>query len=154
MHAEGPALDALDTAFACSATPADPSACVPEPRDVLSELDEAVQAVWRGADAKEIGGILKWATVTKVKDLPKGTKIIGSTVQRKFKRDGTPKTRVCVQGFSQIPFLHYDRTHSPTICHSSCRALCAVGAAMNASIEFCDFTMAYTQSALKPSEYI
>ena len=34
---------------------------IPQPRDNLDDLDEAVQAVWRGADKKEIDGILKWA---------------------------------------------------------------------------------------------
>ena len=132
----------------------DPEPYIPQPRDNLDDLDEAVQAVWRGADDKEIAGILKWAKVIKIKDVPKGTKIIGSTVQRKFKRDGTPKTRVCVQGFNMIAGLHYDRTHSPCIAHCSTRCLLSIAACLDACVDFVDFTQAYTQSELDPSEYI
>ena len=64
-------------------------------------------------------GILSWAKVVRVCDLPKGTKVIGSTTQRKFKCDGTAKTPVCVQGFSQIHNIHYDRKQSPLVTQGS-----------------------------------
>ena len=50
--------------------------------------------------------------------------------------------------------MHYDRTHSPCIGHSSMRCLISLAACINANIDFCDFTQAYTQSELDPSEYI
>ena len=51
------------------------------------------------------------------------TEMQGCSVNRKIKRDGTCKTRICAQGFSQIWGTHYDRTHSPCIGHSSMRYL-------------------------------
>ena len=110
--------------------------------------------MWSPADKKEIDGILEWAQKIKRKDLPTGTKIVGCSVNRKIKRDGTCKTRICAQGFSQIWGTHYDRTHSPCIGHSSMRCLISLAACINANIDFCDFTQAYTQSELEPSEYI
>ena len=137
----------------CAALTA-PEGTIPQPRDRLDEFDEAVQAVWGPADKKEIDGILKWAKVTKVKDLPKGTKVVGTTTQRKVKRDGTPKTRVCIQGFGQIKGLHYERNHSPCMSHCSLRTILSLGACIDAIVEFIDYTQAYTQSALKPEEWI
>ena len=128
--------------------------CTPASKEKLSELDEAIQAMWSPADKKEIDGILEWAQKIKRKDLPTGTKIVGCSVNRKIKRDGTCKTRICAQGFSQIWGTHYDRTHSPCIGHSSMRCLISLAACINANIDFCDFTQAYTQSELEPSEYI
>ena len=85
---------------------------------------------------------------------PQTTKVVGSTTQRKFKRDGTPKTRVCVQGFSQIKGLHYERNHSPCMSHASLRTILGLAASIDAVVEFVDYTQAYTQSKLQPSEYI
>ena len=75
-------------------------------------------------------------------------------VQRKVKRDGTHKTRVCVQGFSQIQGQHFDRNYSPCIAHASLRTLLSLAACLDASVDFCDYTAAYTQCNLDPSEYI
>lgn len=145
-------IDRLAAELAASAAPG--GDYIPQSKEKLSELDEAIRAIWEPPDKKEIDGILEWATVCKVKDLPAGTKVVGCSVQRKFKRDGTPKTRVCAQGFSQVYGIHYDRSHSPTILHSSLRSICAVAASLGAQVDFCDFTSAYTQSELLPSEYI
>jgi len=145
--------DELVTACSVAAAP-EGTSYIPKPRDRLDELDEAVQAVWAKADAKEFGGILEWAKVIKVKDLPKGTKTVGTTAQRKFKRDLTPKTRVCIQGFSQIPGLDFTRNHSPCMAHASLRTIFGMAACLEADIDFCDYTSAYTQSDLDPSEYV
>jgi len=128
---------------------------VPGPRTNLDEIPDAIiRELWKAADKKEIDGILKWAKITKVKDLPSGTKVVGSTSQRKIKRDGTHKTRVCAQGFSQIWGQHYDRKQSPCISHCSLRSLISIAACEGAELSFIDFTQAYTQSDLDPSEYI
>ena len=137
-----------------TASAAPGGAYIPLPKEKLSDLDETVQAMWEPPDKKEIDGILEWAEIVKIADLPKGTKIIGCTVQRSIKRDGTLKTRVCVQGFGQIWGLHYDRSHSPCMMHPSLRTIVGVAACTNATLECIDFTQAYTQSALKPEEYI
>ena len=150
------AIERAALALAASAAPGSnyPDGYIPQSKDNLSDLDDAIRAMWEPADKKEIDGILEWATIHKLKDLPEGTKIMGCSVQRKIKRDGTCKTRVCVQGFSQIFGIHYDRSHSPCILHSSLRSICAIGASIGADIDFCDFTAAYTQSDLPPSEYV
>ena len=43
---------------------------VPQSKEKLSDLDEAIRAIWEPADAKEIDGILKWAKVEKVNVRP------------------------------------------------------------------------------------
>ena len=95
-----------------------PNSYVPLPKERLSDLDEAIQAIWAPADEKEINGILEWAKVIKVKDLPEGTKIIGSTTQRKFKRDGTAKTRVCVHAHTSTAPT-YQASHTKSVRHSA-----------------------------------
>ena len=143
--------------YAASAAPGGASSndtYIPQPKERLADLDEPTKAMWEAPDKKEIDGILEWAEVIKLSDLPAHVKIIGLTMQRSIKRDGTLKTRCCVQGFSQIWGLHYDRSHSPCVMHSSLRCIDAVGACLNASMHFIDFTQAYCQSELKPSEYI
>ena len=138
----------------CSSTPVTDD-YVPGPRANIDDIpDDIVRDLWKASDRKEIDGILKWAKVTKVKDMPKFEKVVGSTTQRKIKRDGTYKSRVCAQGFSQIFGQHYDRKQSPCIAHSSLRSLIAIAACENAELCFVDFTQAYTQSDLDPSEYI
>ena len=127
---------------------------IPQPKERLEDLAEPIKAMWEAPDKKEIDGILEWAEVWKLSDLPAHIKIIGLTMQRSIKRDGTLKTRCCVQGFSQIWGLHYDRSHSPCVMHSSLRCIDAVAACLNAELHFIDFTQAYCQSELKPSEYI
>ena len=115
-------------------------AYTPASKEKLSELEEAIQAMWGPADKREIHGIFEWAQKIKRKDLPTGTKIVGCSVNRKVKLNGTCKTRICAQGFSQIWGTHYDRTHSPCIGHSSMRCLISPAVCISANINFCDFT--------------
>ena len=150
-------FQALVAHSAASAAPGGASSndtYIPQPKERLADLDEPTKAMWEAPDKKEIDGILEWAEVIKLSDLPAHVKIIGLTMQRSIKRDGTLKTRCCVQGFSQIWGLHYDRSHSPCVMHSSLRCIDAVAACLNAELHFIDFTQAYCQSELKPSEYI
>ena len=139
---------------ACAALPVE-GEVVPSPHDLIDDIeDEIWRAAWKAADTKELSGILKWATTHKVKNLPKGTKVLTGTMQRKIKRDGTKKSRFCVHGFLQRHGIHFDRKSCPAMAHSSLRTICSLAAALGADIDFCDFTAAYTQSELLPDEYI
>ena len=139
---------------ACAALPVE-GEVVPNPHANIDDIeDELWRAAWKAADTKELSGILKWATKHKIKNLPKGTRVLGSTMQRKVKRSGECKSRLCVQGFMQQWLVDYDRKQSPCIAHASLRTLIAVAAAVGADIDFIDFVQAYTQSQLAPNEYV
>ena len=140
----------------CSASPGGiPDDYVPKPRDNVDEIeDDVIREAWKESDKKEFDGILKWAKPVKVKDLPKGVVVLGGTTQRVIKRDGRRKTRFCIQGFKQIWKMHYDRTHSPALMHASTRTLLATCASIGAKVDFADFTQAYTQADLDPSEWL
>ena len=45
-----------------------------------------------------------------------------------------------MQGFSQIWGIHYDRSHSPCMAHSSLRTILSVASCLDLALEFCDFT--------------
>ena len=96
------------------------------------------------ASHKKVG---TWDLVS-ASNLPKGSKVVGSTWSYKLKRnaDGTIsryKARFCAQGFSQIDGLHYNQTYSNAISRDAFRFLLAYSAMMNLKLTGGDIKTAY-----------
>ena len=88
------------------------------------------------------------------KDLPDDTKIIKATMPFTRKRDGTEKARVCTRGDTMEQGIHYYRSYSPTIMHTSMRCLISVAAALGLLISGGDFTQAYPNAPQDPFYYM
>ncbi|MDA2987416.1 MAG: reverse transcriptase domain-containing protein, partial [Actinomycetota bacterium] len=72
----------------------------------------------------------------------------------KTKRDGTLKSRLCVQGCSQIAGVDYDQTHCATLRPGSLRALTALAAGLGLRMRRWDFASAYLQGSLEDGEVV
>ena len=82
------------------------------------------------ADTKETDGIFAKDAVVEVPEdaVPEGTQILNILTQRKLKKNGTIKSRHCLNGKHMRKGVHFDRSYSPTLQHTSMRALAAVAA--------------------------
>ena len=107
------------------------------------------------ADKRENDGIFDKKAVEEIclSDVPEGTHIFDILTMRKLKRDGTAKSRNCVNGKDMVQGVHYNRSYSPTMQYTSIRALTAVSALHNLTMSSGDFTLAYLHAELKPEEY-
>ena len=63
----------------------------------------------------------------------------------KLKRDGTAKSRLCVQGCNLEKGVDYDQTFAKTLLHSSARGLFAFAARNKCNVRSIDYVAAYLQ---------
>ena len=87
-------------------------------------------------------------------DLPPGRKLVKFTWVYKKKRDGSLKSRLCVQGCTQIPGVDYDQTHCATMRSSSLRLLSAIASGLSLNMRRWDFASAYLQGSLIEGEVV
>ncbi|MBW0542252.1 hypothetical protein O181_081967 [Austropuccinia psidii MF-1] len=97
--------------------------------------------------------------VIKTVPLPSGKRSIGFSVQFKRKFDSENnlvknKVRICAQGFSQQPGVHYDNTFSPTGKLSSLRALLAIASNRKLEVHHMDAVAAFLNPSLNEEIYI
>ena len=111
---------------------------------------------WRASERKEIQNHLKNKTFDIIdrSELPTGRKLVRWTWVYKWKRDGTQKSRLCVQGCSMVPGIDYDQTFCATMRSTSLRLLGAIAAKFGLRMRRWDFTAAYLQGALEDGEVI
>ena len=126
---------------ACAAANATANATVPD-------FDASRQKEYDGLIAK---GVMEPVSEA---DVPSGTKIVNMVNVEKVKRDGTAKTRFCIDGRSTTWGVHYDRTHSSCARSSSIRVLTAIAAAQFMTVTRVDFEQAYAQSPPLSTEKI
>ncbi|MBW0519452.1 hypothetical protein O181_059167 [Austropuccinia psidii MF-1] len=91
--------------------------------------------------------------------LPSGKRAIGFSVQfkRKFDSDNNlvkNKVRICAQGFSQQPGVHYDNTFSPTGKFSSLRALLSNASNRKLEVHHIDAVAAFLNPSLNEEIYM
>ena len=72
----------------------------------------------------------------------------------KVKRNGTLKSRLCVQGCSQIPGIDYDQTYCAAMRPGSMRLLAALAAEHQLRMHRWDFKAAYLQGDLLEGEVV
>ena len=86
--------------------------------------------------------------------LPSGRKLVKMTWAYKIKRTGKKKSRLCVQGCSQIPGVDYDQTHCSTMRPGSLRLLSSLAAKYDLGMRRWDFVSAFLQGDLLDDEVV
>ena len=111
---------------------------------------------WRASEQKEIDNHLSngsWVLEERSK-MPRGRNLIKLVWVYKTKRDGTLKSRLCVQGCRQVKGIDYDQTWCGTMRGASLRLLSSIAAKSNMRMRRWDFVAAYLQGELLDGEVI
>ena len=121
-------------------------------REALSQDSDG----WLSSERKEIENHLQNKTFDIIdrSDLPAGRKLVRWTWVYKWKRDGTQKSRLCVQGCGMVPGVDYDQTFCATMRSTSLRLLGALAAKFGLRMRRWDFVAAYLQGSLEEGEVV
>ena len=92
---------------------------------------------------------IDWSEFAKTK-----RKLVKTVWVYKVKRSGKKKSRLCVQGCSQIPGVDYDQTHCSTMRAPTLRLLSSVSAELDLKMHRWDFVAAYLQGELLDGEVV
>lgn len=125
----------------------------PRNRREALELDESGWTTSMETEFKnhETSGSWEWIRRGAV---PKGRHLVKLVWVFKVKRDGSLKSRLCVQGCAQTAGIDFDQTHSSTLRSSSLRLLASIAARENMGLHRWDFVSAYLQGELEPGEVV
>ena len=111
---------------------------------------------WRASEQKEIENHNRngsWELVER-SSVPRGRALIKLIWVYKIKRDGSLKSRLCVQGCRQVQGVDYHQTWCGTMRGTSLRLLSAVAAKSNMRMRRWDFVAAYLQGQLLEGEVV
>ena len=97
----------------------------------------------------DTNGSWEWIPIHKV---PTDRKLIKLIWVYKVKRDGSLKSRLCVQGCNQIEGVDYDQSFSAALRSPSLRMLSAIAAKEHMHLRRWDFVSAYLQGSLEEGE--
>jgi len=120
----------------------------------LQQLSPEQQNLWEESRVKEYTTLVENETfidecpIDEVKNYLR----LGETL--KYKRDGTRKARLYVQGCCQVPGRDFDLSYSPTISHIGFRLFLTLIMASCSYNGAADFISAYTQSTLPAGERV
>ena len=81
-------------------------------------------------------------------ELPRGRRLVKLVWVYKIKRDGSLKSRLCVQGCRQVPGVDYDQTWCGAMRGTSLRVLSNLAANSGMKMRRFDFVAAYLQGEL------
>lgn len=124
-----------------------------DPRNVHEARRSNHAEEWNDSMERELAQLETRNTWSKT-DLPIGRKSIGSTWVYLTKGDGTRKSRLVAQGFSQIPRYDFFDTHSPVVHDEGICLLMAICAALGWSLDQVDVVSAYLNGILPPEEEV
>ena len=115
------------------------------------------QAGWTASEDAELenhraNGSWEWMDRTEFEKT--GRKLVKTVWVYKVKRNGKLKSRLCVQGCSQIPGVDYDQTHCGTMRSSTLRLLASTATQLNLRMRRWDFVAAYLQGELLEGEVV
>ena len=96
-------------------------------------------------------GSWEWVDASSV---PKGRRLIKLIWVYKVKRDGSLKSRLCVQGCNQQSGIDYDQTFSAALRSPSLRMLASYAAHNHCRMRRFDFVSAYLQGELEEGEVV
>ena len=111
---------------------------------------------WRASEQKEIENHIRngsWELVER-SSVPRKRALIKLIWVYKVKRDGSLKSRLCVQGCRQVQGVDYHQTWCGTMRGTSLRLLSAVAAKSNMRMRRWDFVAAYLQGELLEGEVV
>ena len=94
-----------------------------------------------------------WAYIDR-SALPRGRRIVKLTWAYKVKRDGRQKSRLCVQGCTQVAGIDYDQTFCAAMRSTTLRILCSISARLGLQMHRWDFVAAYLQGDLLAGEVV
>tara|TARA_B110000037_G_scaffold107636_1_gene124787 strand:- start:233 stop:1786 length:1554 start_codon:yes stop_codon:yes gene_type:complete len=97
----------------------------------------------------KVNGSWEWIPIYKV---PVDRKLIKLIWVYKVKRDGSLKSRLCVQGCNQVEGIDYDQSFSAALRSPSLRMLSAIAAKEHMHLRRWDFVSAYLQGSLEEGE--
>jgi hypothetical protein len=112
--------------------------------------------LWGASERDEIDnheGKASWSYVER-RTLPAGRRIVKLTWVYKTKRDGRKKSRLCVQGCTQVAGVDYDQTFCAAMRSGSLRLLCSIAARFGLTMYRWDFVAAYLQGSLLDGEVV
>ena len=136
-----------------SAALAKPSSADPKSQ---AEAYAADRDGWRASEQKELdnhegNGSWEWIDA---KQLPRGRRLVKLVWVYKIKRDGSKKSRLCVQGCRQVPGVDYDQTWCGAMRGTSLRVLSNLAANSGMRMRRFDFVAAYLQGELLEGETV
>ena len=121
-----------------------------------SEAYSKDKAGWSASELKELRNHEtngSWVLVER-STVPRGRNLVKLIWVYKVKRDGTLKSRLCVQGCRQVPGVDYHQTWCGTMRGTSLRLLSAVAARSGMRMRRWDFVAAYLQGELLDGEVV
>ena len=112
--------------------------------------------VWVKSESNELDNHKRnesWETITR-DQLPAGRRVHKLIWVYKVKRDGTAKSRLCVQGSSLEAGVDYNQVFSAALRHSSARGLFAYAARNSCKVRSVDLVAAYLQGRFVDGEVV
>ena len=111
---------------------------------------------WQKSEAKEMKNHAdngSWEYID-ASELPRGRRLVKLVWVYKVKRDGSLKSRLCVQGCRQVPGVDYDQTWCGAMRGTSLRMLSNLAANAGMRMRRYDFVAAYLQGELLEGETV
>ena len=111
---------------------------------------------WQKSEAKELKNHEdngSWEYID-ASALPRGRRLVKLVWVYKVKRDGSLKSRLCVQGCRQVPGVDYDQTWCGAMRGTSLRVLSQLAANSGMHMRRYDFVAAYLQGELLEGETV
>ena len=111
---------------------------------------------WQKSEAKELKNHSdngSWEYID-ASELPRGRRLVKLVWVYKVKRDGSLKSRLCVQGCRQVPGVDYDQTWCGAMRGISLRVLSNLAANAGMRMRRYDFVAAYLQGELLEGETV
>lgn len=142
-----------DGSFTLRAALAKPSCADPKTQTEAYAHDETG---WKASEAKELQNHESngsWEYID-ASQLPRGRRLVKLIWVYKIKRDGTLKSRLCVQGCRQVAGVDYDQTWCGAMRGTSLRTLSNLAAIGGMRMRRFDFVAAYLQGELLEGETV
>ena len=118
--------------------------------------EEAGEPVWSRSEHVELDNHRRNASWTLINrsELPRGRRVHKLIWVYKVKRDGTAKSRLCVQGTTLQAGVDYDQAFSAALRYSSARGLFAYAARHGCRVRSIDLVAAYLQGQFLEGESV
>ena len=136
-----------------SAALAKPSAADPKSQ---TEAYAQNEVGWKASELKELKNHQdngSWEYID-ANQLPRGRRLVKLVWVYKYKRDGSQKSRLCVQGCRQVPGVDFDQTWCGAMRGTSLRVLSNLAANSGMRMRRYDFVAAYLQGELLEGETV